>query len=85
MGRALEAVRNRDLPRLFAYFGIDADPQALEANAVAIGSRFAQEAEAIARLCARLRERERFQLLRAALRQAYERALLHQTASSVPG
>lgn len=74
MGRTLEAIRTRDLSTLFSFFGLDAQPALVEAHRTAIASRFAFEAQEIVRLCSKLRERERFQLLREALRLAYERA-----------
>ncbi len=82
MGRALEAIRKRDLKALFSFFGVEAQPDLVEAHRRAIETRFAQEALAIERLCAGLRERERFQLLREALRLAYERALLGAGAAA---
>ncbi len=75
MGRALEAIRTRDLSALFTFFGLQAEPALVEAHRTAIASRFAEEAQAIAQLCWRLRERERFKLLREALRLSYERAI----------
>jgi hypothetical protein len=72
MGRALEAVRTLDLPRLFAYFGVEADLQRVEASRLAIATRFDAEVRELVRLCPALRERERFTLLREALRLAYE-------------
>ncbi|MFY3744626.1 hypothetical protein ACOQFB_11995 [Anaeromyxobacter sp. Red801] len=72
MGRALEAVRTLDLPRLFAYFGVEADLQRVEASRPAIAARFDAEVRELVRLCPALRERERFTVLREALRLAYE-------------
>lgn len=72
MGRALDAVRTLDLPRLFAYFGLEADLQRVEASRQAIASRFDLEVRELIRLCPALRERERFTLLREALRLAYQ-------------
>lgn len=75
MGRALEAIRTRDLARLFPFFGLQAEDEVLDAHRLAIADRFALEVQAIERLCSNLRERERFQLFREALRLAYESAL----------
>ncbi len=72
MGRALAAVHTFDLSRLFAYFGLAAEPELVEAHRSAIGARFQAEVQAIEQLCQGLKERERFQVLRAALRLAYE-------------
>ncbi len=80
MGRAHEAIRRRDLSQLFTFFGLQVEPALVEAHRVAIASRFAAEAGAIAQLCSGLRERERFQLLREALRLSYKRALLQHGA-----
>ncbi len=76
MGRALEAARTRDLDRLFGYFGVAAEPSLVAAHREQIARRFAAEVRAIARLCAGLRERERFTIVREALRLSYESATL---------
>jgi hypothetical protein len=76
MGRALAAVHSIELTRLFAYFGLEAEPAVVEAHRPAIRARFDAEVEAIEQLCAALKEKERFQVLRAALRLAYERATM---------
>jgi hypothetical protein len=76
MGRALEAVRTRDLDGLFGFFGLEVEPQLVEAHRAQIQRRFAAEVRAIARLCARLKERERFTIVREALRLSYESATL---------
>jgi hypothetical protein len=81
MGRALEAVRTlRDLERLFGYFGLEVEPKLVEAHRDQIQRRFAAEVRAITRLCARLRERERFTIVREALRLSYESATLRPEA-----
>jgi hypothetical protein len=72
MGRALKAVRSRDLEGLFAFFGVDARPELLEAYRTAIAARFTFEVQEIARLCRSLHERERHKLFREALRLAYQ-------------
>ncbi len=72
MGRALKAVRTRDLERLFGFFGVDARPELLEANRTAIAARFTFEVQEIVRLCRNLHERERHRLFREALRLAYQ-------------
>ena len=76
MGRALKAVRTRDLYGLFGYFGLAVEPRLVEAHREQIQRRFAAEVRAIARLCARLKERERFTIVREALRLSYESATL---------
>jgi hypothetical protein len=48
--------------------------EVLEARRAEIAARFAVEVREIQRLCTRLRERERYQLFRGALRLAYESA-----------
>jgi hypothetical protein len=75
MGRALEAIRTRDVATLFAFFGLDADLGLVEAYRGAIESRFRAEVQAIIRHCQGLRERERFTVCREALRLAYESAV----------
>lgn len=75
VGRALEAARTRDVARLFAFFGVSAQPELVEAHRTAITTRFALEVQEIVRLCSNLRERERFTLLREALRLSYDRAV----------
>jgi hypothetical protein len=76
MGRAFEAIRTRELEGLFVYFGVEAEPELVRAHREAIAERFAVEVDAIVRLCRRLREKERFTVFRAALRLAYESAVL---------
>lgn len=76
MGRALEAARTRDLDRLFGYFGLEVEPRLVAAHRAQIARRFDDEVRAIVRLCTRLRERERFTIVREALRIAYESATL---------
>jgi hypothetical protein len=75
MGRAIRAIQTRDLPTLFSFFGLEMQPDVLESSREEISTRFAVEVGEILRLCTRLRERERYQLFREALRLAYERAL----------
>ena len=77
MGRALKAARTRRLERLFSYFGVEAQPQLVEAHREAISRRFDAEILAIARLCAGLREKERFTIVREALRLSYTSAVRH--------
>ena len=72
MGRALKAVRTRDLEGLFAFFGVEARPELLEACRAAVAARFTLEVQEIVRLCPNLHERERHKLFREALRLAYE-------------
>jgi hypothetical protein len=74
MGRALEAVRTLKLEKLFRYFGLEVQPEIVEANREAIAERFETEVQAIARLCPGLRERERFTIVREALRLSYTSA-----------
>ncbi len=74
MGRALEAVRTRDLDGLFGYFGLEIEQRLVDAHRERIAQRFAAEVRAIAALCGRLRERERFTIVREALRLSYESA-----------
>lgn len=80
MGRALEAIRRRDVEELFGYFGLEAEPALVSAHREAIAQRFAVEVREIARLCKGLRERERFTVLREALRLAYGSAVLRAAA-----
>lgn len=76
MGRALEAVRTRELDELFGYFGLDdVEPELVQAYRKAIAERFDAEVQEIRRLCTRLREKERFTIVREALRLAYESAV----------
>lgn len=74
MGRALSFARSRDLPRLFAYFDLDARPEQVHARADQIAARFQAELREIERRCAGLREKERFVVIRAALAMAYDAA-----------
>lgn len=74
MGRALSFARSRDLPRLFSYFGLDARPEHVQAHGDRISARFQVELREIERRCSRLREKERFVVIRAALALAYEAA-----------
>ncbi len=74
MGRALSFARSRDLPRLFAYFGLDARPEQVQAHGERISARFEAELREIERRCAGLREKERFVVIRAALAMAYDAA-----------
>ncbi len=82
MGRSYEVIRTRDLPRLFRFFGVDAEPERVEAHRTAIQSRFALEVHALTQLCARLPEQVRFKLFREALRLAYESAVLRARAAT---
>ena len=75
MGRALDAVRTLKLEKLFRYFGLEVQPEILEANRAAIAKRFETEVQAIARLCSGLHERERFTIVREALRLSYTSAV----------
>lgn len=74
MGRAFEAIRKRDLDRLFRYFGIEVEPELVEQHRQAIAQRFDAETREIVRLCGGLKERERFTIVREALRLAYDSA-----------
>jgi hypothetical protein len=78
MGRATHAIQTRDLPTLFQFFGLPMEEEVLASRREEISARFAVEVREILRLCTRLRERERFQLFREALRLAYETALRRQ-------
>jgi hypothetical protein len=81
MGRALEAVRTRDLDGLFGFFGLEVEQRLVEEHRDQITRRFAAEVHAIVSLCARLRERERFTIVREALRLSYESATLRAAAA----
>lgn len=72
MGRALQTIRTRKLEALFGYFGVEAEEGLVQANRDAIAERFAAEVQEIVRLCTGLREKERFTILREALRLAYD-------------
>ncbi len=76
MGRAYEAIRTRNLDGLFGYFGLEVEPTLVEAHRDQISQRFGAELREIVRLCAGLRERERFTIVREALRLAYDSAVL---------
>jgi len=78
MGRSIRAIRTRDLPSLFSFFGLPAQQELLDAAREEISARFAVEVGEILRLCTSLREKERYQLFREALRLAYENALRRQ-------
>jgi len=77
MGRSIRAIRTRDLPTLFSFFGLPMQQEVLEGRRKEIADRFALEVGEILRLCKRLHERERFTLFREALRLAYESAGSH--------
>jgi hypothetical protein len=81
----MAAVHSIELTRLFAYFGLEAEPELLEAHRRVIRARFDAEVEAIEQLCAGLKEKERFQVLRAALRLSYERATMEAEAPRAAG
>lgn len=83
MGRALRAARTRDLDGLFGYFGLEVEQRLVDAHRDQIARRFGAEVRAIARLCARLRERERFTIVREALRISYDSATLRGAAGHV--
>ena len=86
MGRSFDTIRRtQDLSRLFRFFGVEAQPALVEAHRAAIADRFAAEVQEIVRLCTRLREKERYQLFREALRLAYESALVRGAAHSTFG
>ena len=85
MGRAAQAIRTKDLPDLFSFFGLPVEGDLLESAREQVASRFAEEVREILRLCTRLRERERHQLFREALRLAYESALRAQRPAARPG
>jgi hypothetical protein len=74
MGRALSIARTRDLPLLFRFFGLEAQPEVVDAHSSTIASRFQAELSAIERCCSGLREKERFRVIRAALQLAYQSA-----------
>jgi hypothetical protein len=75
MGRALRAIRTRQLDDLFDYFGVEAEPRLVHAYRVRIAQRFAAEVGEIIRLCKGLREKERFTIFREALRISYDSAV----------
>jgi hypothetical protein len=75
MGRALQTIRTRKLEALFGYFGVEVEDGLVQAHREAIAERFAAEVQEIVRLCTGLRERERFTILREALRLAYDFAV----------
>lgn len=74
MGRALSVARTHDLPRLFAFFGLAAEPALVRARSSEISARFRAEVQAIEQHCGGLTEKERFKVLRAALWLSYESA-----------
>lgn len=74
MGRALSFARSRDLHSVFAYFGLDARPERVQAHGPQIAARFQAELREIERRCTGLREKERFVVIRAALAMAYDAA-----------
>jgi hypothetical protein len=76
MEKTLDVVWSRDLPRLFAFFGVDAAPERVELHRTAIQKRFAAEVREIVHICSKVPEQERFKLFREALRLSYESALL---------
>jgi hypothetical protein len=80
MGRALEAIRTRTIDELFGYFGLQFEPAVLEANRDRVVQRFAAEVEEIVLRCRGLRERERFTIVREALRLAYGSAAIGRAA-----
>jgi len=80
MGRSFKAIRTRDLPNLFSFFGLTAEREDVEAHRAAIEKRFTLEVQEIVRLGSTLREKERFQLFREALRLSYESAMRHGAA-----
>ena len=80
MGRSSHAIQTRDLPTLFQFFGLPMEEQVLESRREEISARFSVEVREILRLCTKLRERERYQLFREALRLAYETALRRQAS-----
>jgi hypothetical protein len=82
MGRAYEAIRTRDLDELFGYFGLEVEPGLVEAHRDRIAQRFGAEVREIVRLCTALRERERFTIVREALRLAYESAVLREGSAA---
>ena len=51
MGRALSIARTRDLPRLFRFFGLNAEPEVVDAHSSSIAARFQAELGAIERCC----------------------------------
>jgi hypothetical protein len=74
MGRALSIARTRDLPWLFRFFGLEAQPEVVDAHSSTIAARFQAELGAIERCCGGLREKERYRVIRAALQLSYESA-----------
>lgn len=75
MGRAFDAIRMRNLDGLFGFFGLEVEPRLVAQHREAIARRFAAEAEEIVLRCSALRERERFTIVREALRLSYESAV----------
>ena len=53
MGRAIRAIRTRDLPTLFSFFGLQTKDEVLESRREEISARFAVEVGEILRLCTR--------------------------------
>ncbi len=81
MGRASRFIRTHDLSTLFSFFGLDAREEVVQAGRAEIAARFTLEVREIERLCTGLRERERFQLFREALRLAYDRSARDRAAA----
>ena len=50
MGRAIHAIRTRDLPTLFSFFGLPMQVEVLESSREEISARFAVEVREILRL-----------------------------------
>ena len=65
----------------FSFFGLQTKEEVLESRREEISARFAVEVAEILRRCTRIRERERYQLFREALRVSYQSALRRQVSA----
>ena len=81
MGRTLRMIRTRNLSTLFSFFGLSVEAEVVASRREEISARFAAEVGEIQRLCTRLREKERYQLFREALRLAYESTARRQVGA----
>ncbi len=81
MGRTFRIIQTKDLATLFAYFHLPVEEDVVASRRQEISDRFATEVREIVRLCTRLREKERYQLFREALRLAYASAERHHAAA----
>jgi hypothetical protein len=81
MGRTFRIIQTKDLATLFAYFHLPVEEEVVSSRRQEIADRFAAEVREIVRLCTRLREKERHQLFREALRLAYASAVRRHAAA----